>query len=48
MSDNIKSGHPTQGTQDWLELVELNARLMGRELARTGEKECLILANSRF
>ena len=31
MNDKIKLGHPTQGTLDWLELVELNARLMGED-----------------
>ena len=31
MSDKTQSGHPTQGTLDWLELVELNARLMGED-----------------
>lgn len=31
MSDKTKQGHPTQGTLDWLELIELNARLMGED-----------------
>jgi hypothetical protein len=35
MSDKTKQGHPTQGTLDWLELIELNARLMGK--MRTSE-----------
>lgn len=31
MRDETKQGYPTQGTLDWLELVELNARLMGED-----------------
>ena len=31
MSEKRELGHPTQGTLDWLELVELNARLMGED-----------------
>lgn len=33
MSEKRELGHPTQGTLDWLELVELNARLMGEDEA---------------
>ena len=31
MSDKTQSGHPTQGTLDWLELVELNAIQMSED-----------------
>ncbi len=31
MRDKTKQEYPTQGTLDWLELVELNARLMGED-----------------
>lgn len=31
MSEKRELGHPTQGTLDWLELVELNARLMSED-----------------
>ena len=31
MSEKRELGHPTQGTLNWLELVELNARLMGED-----------------